>query len=88
MLTEWVDSPLNGEVDCIEMDERVVVSDERIRRIILEMSGVTSIAEFQSRTKEEQKEIVRIVMQETGIGPRQMSRVSGMTYSVIYRLQK
>ena len=47
------------------MDERVVVSDERIRRLILERSGTTSIAEFQSRTKEEQKEVVRFVMQET-----------------------
>lgn len=88
VLTEWVDDPLDDGVDCIEMDERVVVPDERIRRLILERSGTTSIAEFQSRTKEEQKEVIRIVMQETGVGPRQMSRVSGMTYSVIYRLLK
>ena len=88
ILTEWVESPLTGDVECIEMSERAIVSDEKVRQLILEKSGTLSIAEFQSHEKEVKKDIVRSVMQETGAGPRQISRVCGMTFSVIYRLSK
>lgn len=88
VLTDWVDSPLTDEVRCLDMDERVIISDERIRQMILEKSGATSIAEFQSYGKEVKYYIIRYIMQEIRIGPRQMSRVSGLTYSVIYKLSK
>ncbi len=88
MLTEWVVSPLTDDVGCLEMGERAIVPDERIRQMILEKSNTMSIAEFQSLEKKAKREIVRSAMLETGIGPRQMVRVSGMTYSEIYRLSK
>ena len=88
VLTDWVDSPLTDEVRCLDMDERVIISDERIRQMILEKSGATTIAEFQSYGKEVKYDIIRYIMQEIRIGPRQMSRVSGLTYSVIYKLAK
>jgi len=88
MLTEWVNSPLNDDVECLDMDERVIVSDERIRQMILEKSGTMSIAEFQSLKKDEKYDVICYVLKKTGVGARQMSRVSGLTFSVIYRLSK
>ena len=35
--------------------------------------------------KERQKEIAREVMSELGVGPRQMSRVTGLSYTQIYK---
>ncbi len=45
-------------------------------------------AYFQLNSKERQKDIVRDVMTELGAGPRQMSRVTGLSYSFIYKLNK
>ena len=36
-------------------------------------------------SKERQKDIVRDVMLELGAGPRQLSRVSGLPYSIVYK---
>ena len=85
-LTAWVDMPLPEEVGCLDMDERRVVSDEAVRGLILKKCGARSIAEFQLHTKQRKKDIVRAVIQELGVGPRQMVRVSGMTYAVIHKI--
>ena len=70
----------------MDMDERRVVSDEAVRGLILKKCGARSIAEFQLHTKQRKKDIVRAVIQELGVGPRQMVRVSGMTYAVIHKI--
>ena len=35
-----------------------------------------------------QKDIVRDVMRELGAGPRQMVRICGLTYAVVYKIWK
>ena len=50
------------------------------------MSGATDITTFQTLEKDLQKQIIAMVMRELRVGPRQMSRVSGLSYSVIQRL--
>ena len=82
-LAAWVDEPLPEKVECIDMDERKIVSDGTILDLLLEKSGTRSILEFQSQTKRRQKELVRVVMTELGVGPRQMSRVSGLSYNIV-----
>ena len=46
------------------------------------------LQEFQLHTKDRQKDIVRDVMRELGAGPRQMVRVCGLTYAVVYKMWK
>ena len=87
-LTAWVDMPLPETVGCIDMDERRVIADETVREALLGKCGARTIPEFQLHTKERQKNIVRDVMRELGAGPRQMVRVSGMTYAVVYKIWK
>ena len=87
-LTAWVDTPLPEKVGCIDMEEREIIADETVRELLLKKCGVRTIAEFQLHTKQRQKDIVRDVMRELGAGPRQMVRVSGMTYAIIYKLWK
>ena len=86
-LSAWVEMPLSGEVDCIEMDNRRIVADETIRQMILTKSGTKNLTEFRLHPKERQKEIVRDVMLELDAGPRQLSRVSGLPYSIVYKLK-
>lgn len=87
-LTARVDTPLADDVGCLDMDRKVIVADETVRQMLLAKSGARSIVEFQMLTKERQKDLVRDVMLALGAGPRQMSRVSGLSYSIIYKMLK
>jgi REP element-mobilizing transposase RayT len=87
-LSAWVEMPLPGDVDCIDMENKRIVADETIRQIILEKSGTKSLTEFRLHSKERQKDIVRDVMLKLDAGPRQLSRVSGHPYSIVYKLKK
>ena len=74
---------------CIaQAHERNIVADETVRQLILKKCGAKSIADFQLYSKERQKDIVRDVMTELGAGPRQMSRVTGLSYMLIYKTCK
>ena len=87
-LSAWVEMPMSGEVRCIDMEKRGIVADETIRQMILEKSGTKSLTDFRLHSKERQKDVVRSVMLELGAGPRQLSRVSGLSYSIVYKLKK
>lgn len=87
-LAAWVDDPLPENVGCIDMDERKVVADELVRDLLLQKSGTRNIAEFRLLDKERQKEYVREVMLELEAGPRQMSRVSGLSYGIIQHIKR
>ena len=81
-LQELVEMPLSGVVGCLDIDdERIVVSDEEVRNKLLQKSGSDCVTAFQSLNKELQKKIIAEVMECLRIGPRQMSRVSGLSYS-------
>lgn len=86
-LAAWVDEPLPENVGCLDMDERKVVADELVRDLLLQKSGTRNIAEFRLLDKERQKEYVREVMLELEAGPRQMSRVSGLSYGIIQHIK-
>ena len=84
-----MDMPLPERYGILDIDdERKVTADVTVRNAILGKCGARTVAEFQLHSKERQKDIIREVMRETGAGPRQMSRVSGMNYSIIYKMWK
>ena len=70
------------------MDERKVVADEVVRDLLLQKSRAKNITDFQLLPKQIQKDLVRDVMIEIGSGPRQMSRVSGLSYNIIQYMWK
>lgn len=59
-----------------------------VRQMILKKCGVENISSFQLYSKERQKDIIREVMMELDAGPRQLSRVSGLSYTLIYKACK
>ena len=80
--------PLPETVGCIDMGDQKVIADETVREVLLSKCGARTIPEFQLHTKDRQKDIVRDVMRELGAGPRQMVRVCGLTYAVVYKMWK
>ena len=87
-LAAWVNEPLPENVGCIDMNNRKIVADETVRHLLLTESGVENISDFQLLTKQRQKNLARNVMIELGIGPRQMSRVCGLSYNFILNVHK
>ena len=87
-LTEWVNMPLADNTICLDINERRIIADETVRKLILKICGANSIADFQLYSKDRQKEIVRDVMIALGAGPRQMARVTGLSYTLIYKIRK
>ena len=87
-LSAWVDMPLPDSTGCLELSERKIISDEVVRRLTLGKGGAINITDFLTLSRERKKEIVGDVMKELGVGPRQMSRVTGLSYSLIYKLSK
>jgi len=80
--------PLPETFGCIDMGDQKVIADETVREVLLSKCGARTIPEFQLHTKDRQKDIVRDVMRELGAGPRQMVRVCGLTYAVVYKMWK
>ena len=68
------------------MDDRRVIADETVREMLLRKCGARTIPEFQLHSKDRQKDIDRDVMRELGAGPRQMVRICGLTYAVVYKI--
>ena len=85
-LNAWVEMPLPEKIGCIDMDKRAIVADETVKELILEKGGLRMISDLSLYTKQRQKDIIRDVMRELEVGPRQMVRVSGMTYAVVHKL--
>ena len=77
-----------GKDDDPLAEERKVVADEVVRELLLQKSGVLTVTEFRLLPKQVQKDLIRDVMIEIGSGPRQMSRVSGMSYNIIQYMWK
>ena len=65
-----------------------MVADEVVRDLLLQKSRVKNITDFQLLPKQIQKDLVLDVMIEIGSGPRQMSRVSGLSYNIIQYMWK
>ncbi len=80
--------PLPDKTGCMDMNEREIVSDETVRSHLLAKSGTRNVTEFQLLDKQRKKDIVSEVMNELSVGPRQASRVSGLTYNVVQYLAK
>ena len=85
-LKSLVETPLPERYGCIDIEDKAVVSDEEVRCYLLSQSGAKSITSFLSLDKHLQKSIIAETMCHLGVGPRQMSRVTGKSYSVIQRI--
>lgn len=87
-LKELVETPLEDDIQCLDLDEtvRVTVGDREVRQHLLERYGMADSIKVQELEKEERNEII-ISCLELGVGLRQLSRLTGVTYGVINRIK-
>ena len=86
-LKELVEAPLDDDVQCLELDEtvKVTVGDREVRQHLLEHFDISDSIKVQTLDKELRNEII-ISCLELGTGLRQLSRLTGVTYGVINRI--
>ena len=59
-------------------------TDEEIWQLITQESGTTNPTQFQALPRPQQKHILYII-HEYGIGPRTLSRLTGVPYAIVQR---
>ena len=86
-LKELVEAPLDDDVQCLDLDERikVTVGDCEVRKHLKERWGIVDSIKVQELDKELRNEII-ISCLELSTGLRQLSRLTGVTYGVINRI--
>ncbi len=87
-LTAWVEMPMPEKYGCIDVDERRVIPDLKVKDAILSECGLRSISDFQHLSLERRKSVIRKIILSVGARPRQLSRVTGMNYETIRNVAK
>ena len=89
-LAELVNTPLkaSAERDLIDADvqprSRDGFTDEEAWQILTSFCGATNATEFQILPRPQQKHVLYMAHEE-GLGPRTLSRLTGVTYSVVQK---
>lgn len=74
-----------NEDKCLEYEERVKITDSEVRAHFSRL-GVSNISDLQKEEKNKRNELIREVKSIEGITIRQLSRITGISKSVIDRI--
>lgn len=88
-LRQLIQTPLteeeeDGLLDHEPIRKKPTYTDEEIWQLITQESGTTNPTQFQALPRPQQKHILYII-HEYGIGPRTLSRLTGVPYAIVQR---
>ena len=88
-LRELVETPLADDVMILDIDDnpRVTIGDQEVRQYLIDHFQISKPLEVQTLDKEE-RNIIILSLLDLGAGLRQLSRLTGVTYGVINKLNK
>lgn len=86
-LEEWVNDPLNDDVQCLEMEDlsKSRPSDDQVMKLIKDRTGVTNSTAFLQLPEEIKRETLR-ELKASRASLRQLERLTGVGKGVIHRL--
>ena len=86
-LKELVESPLSEDVHILDIAEspRQTIGDRSIRQLLEETYGITDSIKVQELEKSKRNEVLQACL-SLGAGYRQLSRLTGVPYGVIHRM--
>ena len=86
-LEEWVNDPLDDDVQCLEIEKKVFSkpSDDQVWLMIKEQTGATSSTTFQQLADEIKRSILN-QLKESGASHRQLERLTGVGRGLIQKL--
>ena len=88
-IRELVDTPLSDDVMILDIDDspRITIGDQEVRQYLLDHFQISMPLEVQALDKEQRNQILLSLL-DLGAGLRQLSRLTGVTYGVINKLNK
>ena len=88
-LKALVDTPLDEDVSCLDVDDvvKINIADRDVRKLLEETYGIGDAIKVQELEKNKRNEILLACL-SLGAGLRQLSRLTGVPYGVIHRLNK
>ena len=84
-LEEWVNDPLDDDVNCLDNDNekpRYRLSDDQVWQQIIKIAGVTCSSDFQKLDKMKQRQALG-QLRELGASVRQLERLTGISRGII-----
>ncbi|WP_110953928.1 transposase [Anaerosinus massiliensis] len=75
----------NNEDECLDCREKVIVTDQEVKKYLSEM-GIRTISQLQQLKKEQRDSVILNMKEKEGITIRQLARITGISKSVIARL--
>lgn len=86
-LEEWVNDPLDDDVQCLEIEKPVFSkpSDDQVWMLIKELVGVTNSTAFQQLADETKRNILK-QLKDSGASHRQLERLTGVGRGLIQKL--
>ena len=86
-LQELVDAPLSDDVMILDIDDnpRGTIGDHEVRQYLLDHFQISKPLNIQALDKEQRNQILLFLL-DLGAGFRQISRITGVPYGVIHRL--
>jgi hypothetical protein len=79
--------PLSDDVMILDIDDnpKVTIGDQEVRHYLLDHFQISNPLNIQALEKEQRNKILLSLL-DLGAGFRQISRITGVPYGVIYRL--
>ena len=86
-LEEWVNDPLDDDIQCLEIEKKVYSkpSDDQVWLMIKEQTGATSSTAFQQLADEIKRDTLR-QLRDSGASHRQLERLTGVGRGLIQKL--
>ena len=86
-LEEWVNDPLDDDIQCLEIENKVYSkpSDDQVWLLIKEQTGATSSTAFQQLADEIKRNILK-QLKDSGASHRQLERLTGVGRGLIQKL--
>lgn len=87
-LKDLVETPLDGDVRCLDVQDSslAMMGDKELREFLRHPHAIDEPLKVQSMEKVQRNDIILSCL-DKGAGLRQLSRITGVTYGVFYRLQ-
>jgi len=86
-LEEWVNDPLDDDIQCLEIEKKVYSkpSDDQVWLLIKEQTGATNSTAFQQLADEIKRNILK-QLKDSGASHRQLERLTGVGRGLIQKL--
>lgn len=88
-LKDLVEEPLADGLQCLDVQEqvRITIGDKDVCQFLLQQYDIPDPLKVQALDKDLRREIILACL-DLGAGYRQLSRLTGVPYGVIYRISE